>query len=84
MVCFCDICDYKDKYEDYRKVVVCHYMKTEECMKLMINDLKEGHLSTVEIVDKYFDCASLELRDSLITQLEELRRLYNYKEILSK
>ena len=59
-------------------------MKTEECMKLMINDLKEGHLSTVEIADKYCDCASPELRDSLITQLEELRRLYNYKEILSK
>ena len=84
MVCFCDICDYKDKYEDYRKVVVCHYMKTEECMKLMINDLIKGHLSTAEIADKYCDCASLELRDSLITQLEELRRLYNYKEILSK
>ena len=26
----CDICDYKDKYEDYRKVVVCPYIKTEE------------------------------------------------------
>lgn len=21
--CFCDICNYKDKCEDYRKVVVC-------------------------------------------------------------
>ena len=59
-------------------------MTAEECMKLMINDLKEGHLSTVEIADKYFDFVSPELRDSLITQLEELRRLYNYKEILSK
>ena len=59
-------------------------MTTEECMKLMINDLIESHLSTVEIADKYCDCASSELRDSLITQLEELRRLYNYKEILSK
>ena len=59
-------------------------MTTEECMKLMINDLMESHLSTVEIADKYCDCASPELRDSLITQLEELRRLYNYKEILSK
>ena len=59
-------------------------MTTEECMKLMINDLIEGHLSTIEIVDKYCDCASPELRDSLITQLEELRRLYNYKRILSK
>lgn len=59
-------------------------MTTEEYMKLMINDLMESHLSTVEIVDKYCDCASPELRDSLIIQLEELRRLYNYKEILSK
>lgn len=59
-------------------------MTAEECMKLMRNDLIEGHLSTVEIVDKYCDCASQELRDSLIIQLEELRRLYNYKEILSK
>ena len=59
-------------------------MTTEECMKLMINDLMESHLSTVEIADKYCDCASPELRDSLITQLEELRCLYNYKEILSK
>lgn len=57
-------------------------MTAEECVKLMRNDLIEGHLSTVEIVDKY--CASPELRDSLITQLEELRRLYNYKRILSK
>ena len=59
-------------------------MTAEECMKLMINDLMESHLFTVEIVDKYCDCASPELRDSLITQLEELRRLYNYKRILSK
>ena len=59
-------------------------MTAEECMKLMVSDLMESHLSTVEIADKYCDCASPELRDSLITQLEELRRLYNYKEILSK
>ena len=59
-------------------------MTAEECMKLMRNDLIQGHLSTVEIADKYCDCASPELRDSLITQLEELRRLYNYKRILSK
>ena len=59
-------------------------MTTEECMKLMINDLMKSHLSTVEIADKYCDCASPELIDSLITQLEELRRLYNYKRILSK
>ena len=59
-------------------------MTAEECMKLMRNDLIEGHLSTAEIADKYCDCASSELRDSLITRLEELRRLYNYKRILSK
>ena len=59
-------------------------MTAEECMQLMVHDLIEGHLSTAKIADKYCDCASPELRDSLITQLEELRRLYNYKEILSK
>ena len=59
-------------------------MTEEERMQLMINDLIEGHLSTAEIADKYCECASPELRDSLIAQLEELRRLYNYKEILSK
>ena len=59
-------------------------MTAEECMQLMVHDLIEGHLSTAEIADKYCDCASPELRDSLIIQLEELRRLYNYKEILSK
>ena len=58
-------------------------MTAEECINLMRNDLIEGHLSTVEIVDKYCNCASSELRDSLITQLEDLRRLYNYKRILS-
>lgn len=59
-------------------------MTAEECMKLMRNDLIEGHLSTDDIVDKYCEWASPELRDSLIAQLEELRRLYNYKKILSK
>lgn len=29
-LCFCDICDYKDKCKNYRKVVVCPYMETEE------------------------------------------------------
>ena len=38
-------------------------MTIEECMKLMINDLMESHLSTVEIVDKYFYFVSSELRD---------------------
>ena len=51
-------------------------MTTEECMKLMRNDLIKGHLSTTEIADKYCECVSSELRDSLIAQLEELRRLY--------
>lgn len=27
--CFCDICDYKDKCEDYRKVV-CPYSKMKK------------------------------------------------------
>lgn len=27
--CFCDVCDYKDECELYRKVVVCPYMKTD-------------------------------------------------------
>ena len=59
-------------------------MTTEECMKLMINDLMESYLSTVEIADKYFDFVSPELRSLMSTQLEELRSLYNYKEILSE
>ena len=59
-------------------------MTTEECMKLMINDLMRSHLSTVEIADKYFDFVSPELRSLMSTQLEELRRLYNYKRILSE
>ena len=58
-------------------------MTAEECMKLMINDLMKSHLSTAEIADKYCDCASPELRDLLISQLEELRRLYNYKRIIN-
>lgn len=51
-------------------------MTTEECVKLMIDDLMGSHLSTVEIVDKYFDFVSPELRDLMSTQLDELRRLY--------
>ena len=27
---FCDICDYKDKCEYYRKVVVCPYLRIEK------------------------------------------------------
>lgn len=59
-------------------------MTTEECMKLMVNDLMESHLSTVEIADKYFDFVSPELRGLMASQLEELRRLYIYKRIPSK
>ena len=59
-------------------------MTAEEYMELMRNDLMESHLSTAEIADKYFDFVSPELRDLMSAQLEELRRLYNYKEILSK
>ena len=58
-------------------------MTAEECMQLMVHDLIGGHLSTAEIADKYCNCASSELRDSLISQLEELRRLYNYKRIIN-
>ena len=58
-------------------------MTAEECMQLIVHDLIEGHLSTTKIADKYCDCASSELRDSLISQLEELKRLYNYKRIIN-
>ena len=58
-------------------------MTAEERMQLMIKDLVEGHLSTAEIADKYCDCASPELRDSLIAQLEELKGLYNLKRIIN-
>ena len=42
-------------------------MTTEECMKLMINDLMESHLSTVEIADKY--CSYLNLPKGSIKRL---------------
>lgn len=58
-------------------------MIAEERMQLMIHDLVESHLSVAEIADKYCDCASPELRDSLIAKLEEFRRLYNYKRIIN-
>ena len=58
-------------------------MTAEECIQFMIYGLVEGHLSVAEIADKYCDCASPELRDLLISQLEELRRLYNYKRIIN-
>lgn len=52
-------------------------------MEFVKNDLMYGHLPVAEIADKYFNCATSELRDSLIAQLEELRRLYNYKRIIN-
>lgn len=58
-------------------------MTAEKCIELMRNDLIEGHLSIAEIADKYCNCAFPELRDSLISKLEELRRLYNYKRIIN-
>lgn len=58
-------------------------MTAEERMQLMIKDLVEGHLSIAEIADKYCNCASPELRDSLIAQLESLRGLYNLKRIIN-
>ena len=58
-------------------------MTAEECMQLMVHDLIEGHLSTAEIADKYCDCASSELRDSLIADLEYLKHLYKFKRILN-
>ena len=59
-------------------------MTAEERMQLMKNDLIEGHLSTAEIADKYFNCATSALRDSLISQLETLRQLYSTKHSLKK
>lgn len=57
-------------------------MTAEERMQLMIKDLVEGHLSIAEIADKYCNCASPELRDSLIAELKKLKWLYNsYKNI---
>ena len=58
-------------------------MTAEECTKLMINALIEGHLSTDDIVDKYCEWASSELRNSLISDLEYLKHLYKFKRILN-
>ena len=58
-------------------------MTVEECTKLMINDLKEGHLSTADIVDKYCEQASPGLRNSLISDLEYVKHLYKFKSILN-
>ena len=58
-------------------------MIAEECMQLIVHDLIEGHLSTTKIADKYCDCASSELRDSLISDLEYVKHLYKLKKILN-
>ena len=58
-------------------------MTAEECTKLMINAFIEGHLSTDDIVDKYCEWASPELRNSLIADLEYLKHLYKFKRILN-
>ena len=58
-------------------------MTAEECMQLMVHDLIEGHLSTDDIVDKYCEWASPELRNSLIADLEYLKHLYKFKRILN-
>lgn len=58
-------------------------MTAEECMEFVKNDLMDDHLPVAKIADKYFNCATSELRDSLIAQLEELKRLYNYKRIIN-
>lgn len=55
-------------------------MTAEECIQFMIHGLIEGHLSVAEIADKYCEWASPELRDLLISQLEELRRCITIKE----
>lgn len=54
-------------------------MTVEECVKLMVKDLKESHLPVAKIVDKYCNCDSSEFRDSLIAHLEALRFLYILK-----
>lgn len=58
-------------------------MTVEECTKLMIHDLVEGHLSTADIVDKHCEWVSLRLRNSLIADLEYLKHLYKFKKILN-
>lgn len=58
-------------------------MTAEEYTKLMINALIEDHLSTDDIVDKYCEWASPELRNSLIADLEYFKHLYKFKRILN-
>ena len=58
-------------------------MTSDECLSCIINDLIEGQLTTAEIVDKYCVFASSELRDLLISDLEEAKHLYRLKKILN-
>ena len=41
---FCDICDYKDKCEYYRKVVVCPYLKIEKKIVMTFATVNKSHL----------------------------------------
>ena len=50
----------------------------------MVKNLVQSRLSAAQIADKYCNCGSSELRDSLIAHLESLRRLYNIKHSLKK
>lgn len=58
-------------------------MTAKERLTSIRNDLVEGKLSTAQIVDKYCDCATSELRDSFISYLETLKHLYSLKKILN-
>lgn len=58
-------------------------MTAEERLNCMRNDLIEGQLSTAQVTDKYFNGATSALRDSLISQLETLKYLYNLRKVLN-
>lgn len=58
-------------------------MTAKERLTCIRNDLVEGKLSTAEIVDKYCECETSELRDSFISYLEALKHLYNLKKMLN-
>jgi|GEM_PF-6132946 len=50
-------------------------------MTACINDLMSG-IQVEEIADKYFECATLELRDQLISELVTLREMYEARNIV--
>lgn len=58
-------------------------MTAEERLNCMRNDLIEGQLSIAQVTDKYFNGATSALRDSLISQLETLKYLYNLRKVLN-